>query len=53
MHYDTVIHNGLIVTVNATFEIIESGILGIENGLIAYVGMETPGNPIPEAEKKN
>lgn len=52
MHYDTVIHNGLIVTVNATFEIIESGILGIENGLIAYVGMETPENPVPEADKR-
>ena len=52
MHYDTVIHNGLIVTVNATFEIIESGILGIENGLIAYVGMETSENPVPEADKR-
>lgn len=50
MRYDTLIHNGHIITVNAAFEIVESGILGIDDGLIAYVGIETPENPVPEAD---
>lgn len=50
--YDTIIHNALIVTVNPAFDIIESGILGINDGRIAYLGKETPENPVPEADKK-
>jgi 5-methylthioadenosine/S-adenosylhomocysteine deaminase len=52
MHFDTVIHNGVIVTMNPAFEIIESGILGIHAGKIAYLGMETPESPVPEAGKR-
>lgn len=52
MHFDTVIHNGLIVTMNPAFEIIESGIIGIHAGKIAYLGKETPESPVPGARKK-
>jgi 5-methylthioadenosine/S-adenosylhomocysteine deaminase len=52
MHFDTVIHNGLIITMNPDFEIIESGIIGIQDGKIAYLGMETPESSVPEASKK-
>jgi 5-methylthioadenosine/S-adenosylhomocysteine deaminase len=52
MHFDTVIHNGLIVTMNPDFEIIESGIIGIHSGKIAYLGKETPESSVPEASKK-
>jgi 5-methylthioadenosine/S-adenosylhomocysteine deaminase len=52
MHFDTVIHNGLIITMNPDFEIIESGIVGIHKGKIAYLGMETTENSVPEASKK-
>ncbi len=52
MHFDTVIHNGLILTMNPAFEIIESGIIGINAGKIAFIGMETPDSPVPEAKKR-
>lgn len=52
MLFDTVIHNGIIVTMNPASEIIESGILGIQEGKIAYIGRETPKNPVPEAMEK-
>jgi 5-methylthioadenosine/S-adenosylhomocysteine deaminase len=52
MHFDTVIHNGVIVTMNPSFEIIESGIIGIHAGKIAYLIMETPESPIPEANNR-
>lgn len=38
MSYDTVIKNGTIVTVNPDFDVIEDGVIGIENGTIAYLG---------------
>lgn len=38
MPYDTVIKNGTIVTVNPDFDIIENGVMGIEDGTIAYLG---------------
>jgi 5-methylthioadenosine/S-adenosylhomocysteine deaminase len=52
MHFDTVIHNGVIVTMNPSFEIIESGIIGIHAGKITYLIMETPESPIPEANNR-
>jgi 5-methylthioadenosine/S-adenosylhomocysteine deaminase len=52
MYFDTVIHNGVIATMNPAFEFIESGIISIHNGKIAYLGMETPESPVPEANKK-
>jgi len=50
MHFDTVIHNGLIVTMNPAFEIIERGVLGIHAGKIAYLAMETSEKAAPEAK---
>ena len=38
MTYDLVIHNGTIVTVNSDFEIIEDGVIGINDGEIADLG---------------
>ncbi len=52
MHFDTIIHNGLIVTMNPAFEIIESGIIGIHDGKIAYLAKETPKSPVPDANKR-
>ncbi len=37
MTFDLVIHNGTIVTVNSDFEIIENGIIGINDGKIALL----------------
>jgi 5-methylthioadenosine/S-adenosylhomocysteine deaminase len=51
MHLDTLIHNGVIVTMNPAFEIIESGAIGIQDGKIAYLGMETPESPVPGTNK--
>jgi 5-methylthioadenosine/S-adenosylhomocysteine deaminase len=52
MHLDTVIYNGLIVTMNPDFEIIESGIIGIQGDKIAYLEKETSEISVPEATKK-
>lgn len=38
MDFDTLIVNGTIITVNAGFDIIENGAVGIKDGRIAYVG---------------
>ena len=38
MHFDTLITNGIIITVNADFEIVENGAVGILNGRIEYAG---------------
>ncbi|MFO8084238.1 MAG: amidohydrolase [Desulfobacterales bacterium] len=51
MPYDTLIHNGLIVTVNPAFEIIESGILGIADGRIVHLEKGTSEKPIPQASE--
>ncbi len=44
MHFDTLITNGIIITVNAGFEIVENGAVGILNGRIEYAG---PASDIP------
>lgn len=41
MDFDTLIINGTIITVNAGFDIIENGAVGIKDGRIAYVGPRT------------
>src|SRR6056297_3126022 len=37
MHYDTLIFNGTVITLNPAFDIIEDGVVGIKNGKIAIV----------------
>ncbi len=48
MPYDLVIHNGTIVTVNASFEIIENGIVCIKDGKLARV-TANPDKALPRA----
>lgn len=49
MPYDLAIHNGTIVTVNSSFEIIENGIVCITDGKLARV-MENPDKSLPRAK---
>ena len=49
MYFDTVIHNGLLVTMNPESEIIESGIVGIRDGKIARIEIKSPEMAVPEA----
>ncbi len=50
MPFDTVIHNGTIVTANRDFETIERGIVGIRDGKISLLKRQGPGEAIPEAD---
>jgi 5-methylthioadenosine/S-adenosylhomocysteine deaminase len=49
MPYDLVIHNGTIVTVNSSFEIIENGIVCIKNGRLTRV-TANPEKALPRAK---
>ncbi len=49
MNFDTVIHNGTLVTVDAGMRNIEKGWVGIQNGLIQAVEPERPEFSMPEA----
>ncbi len=49
MHLDTLIVNGILVTVNPDFEIIENGWLGIKDGRIVGVQPHRPGFLLPSA----
>lgn len=51
MHLDTLIVNGIIVTVNPDFEIIENGWVGIKDGQVAMVQPHLPGFQLPSAIK--
>jgi 5-methylthioadenosine/S-adenosylhomocysteine deaminase len=42
MHLDTLITNATVVTVNADFDILDRGAVGIDNGLIVHVGAQPP-----------
>lgn len=51
MNFDLVIHNAIIVTVNPDFDIINNGVIGIKDGLIACVqkgGGDLSGYPAAE-----
>ena len=50
MRYDTVIHNGTVVTVNPDFDIIEKGMVAISGDRIAAVGAATEGGPFEAVE---
>jgi len=49
--YDTLVHNGIVVTVNDTFDIFEKGHVGIRNGRIAAAGPLPDGNGLPPARQ--
>lgn len=41
MKFDRIIYNGIVLTVNPDFEIIEDGVVGIKNGVIQFVEART------------
>ena len=49
MTFDIVIKNGTIITVNPDFEIIESGMVGIQEGKLTHVGGWPDHRDPPEA----
>ncbi|MDP2862192.1 MAG: amidohydrolase [Desulfobacterales bacterium] len=50
MKYDTIIHNGIIVTVNRDFDVINDGLICIKDGKIEIVSSR-PANYIPSGAK--
>ncbi len=51
MNYDIVIHNGTILTVNPSFDIIEDGVVGIRQDRLELVASKTDAHPLPRAAK--
>lgn len=51
MPYDTIIHNGIIVTVNSDFDIIDRGWLAVLEGRIECIGKEKTGCPLEDARE--
>ena len=47
---DTIIYNGTVVTVNADFDILQNGWVGIKDGIIEIVGIKSPDDPLPNAK---
>lgn len=51
MSFDIVIHNGLIITVNSDFDIIENGVVCIKEGKLDRIEARAEDKPLPEAEE--
>ena len=51
MIFDTVIHNGTIVTVNSDFDIINNGLICIKDGIIGRVEARLAERPLPMAKE--
>ena len=51
MIFDIVIHNGVIVTVNSDFDIIENGVVCIKKGKLDRIEARADDKPLPEAEE--
>ncbi|MDF1592819.1 MAG: amidohydrolase [Desulfobacterales bacterium] len=51
MGYDIVIHNGIIVTMNPGFDVIQNGLIGIKNGKIEQVSAKQTGAALPKAKE--
>jgi 5-methylthioadenosine/S-adenosylhomocysteine deaminase len=51
MVFDIVIHNGLVITVNPDFDIIENGMVCISKGTIRRIESWTRNKPLPEAKE--
>ena len=47
---DTIIYNGTLVTVNADFDILKNGWVGIKDGIIRETGVTSPDDPLPKAK---
>ena len=52
MEFDLVIHNGILVTVNAGFDIIPNGIVCVRNGTIAEVSERVGRRPLFRRPRK-
>jgi 5-methylthioadenosine/S-adenosylhomocysteine deaminase len=50
MNYNIIIHNGIVLTMNSDFDIIENGVLCIKNGKLAKIESLENDSPIPEGE---
>jgi len=51
MNFDIVIHNGIIVTMNPGFDVIQDGLIGIKNGKIEQVSAKPTGGALPKAKE--
>jgi len=51
MNVDMVIHNGIIVTMNAGFSVIPDGLITVKNGRISQVSAKTAGDELPDADE--
>ena len=51
MIFDIVIHNGLIITVNSDFDVIENGVVCITKGTIHRIEAWADDKPLPEAKE--
>lgn len=49
--FDTLIHNGIVVTVDADFSILEGGAVAIRDSRIERVWQPRPDQPLPEARE--
>jgi 5-methylthioadenosine/S-adenosylhomocysteine deaminase len=50
MTYDTLVHNGIVLTVNPAFDIFSPGYVGIRSGRVAALGPVDPDGARPRAE---
>ena len=51
MNFDIVIHNGIIVTVNPDFDIVDDGLVCVKDGKIKQVEAGSGDQPLPEARE--
>jgi len=51
MNYDVVIHNGIVITMNSDFDIINNGVLCIKNDKLAKIEPRKNHAPLPEGKK--
>ncbi|MBW2639050.1 MAG: hypothetical protein JRE10_02510 [Deltaproteobacteria bacterium] len=51
MVFDIVIHNGLIITLNSDFDIIENGVVCITKGKLERIEAGANDKPLPEAKE--
>jgi 5-methylthioadenosine/S-adenosylhomocysteine deaminase len=51
MSYDIVIHNGVVITVNSDFDIIENGVVCITQEKLERIETRADDTPLPEAEQ--
>ncbi|MGD9277800.1 MAG: amidohydrolase, partial [Desulfobacterales bacterium] len=51
MGFDIVIHNGVVITANSDFDIIENGVVCIIRGRLERIDARAGDKPLPEAEQ--